>query len=152
MRSEDVSLSEVPYGPFQQKWPQLFCLYHTPCHVTALLPSEVLSIIAYLELRWWHVLDNGMWQKEQSVIPSWASPFLCSGSRACSSLLEGFPGGSVVKNPSANAGGAGSISGSGRSPGKGNGNSLQYSCQRNPLDRGAWWAAVHEFAKELDTT
>jgi len=38
---------------------------------------------------------------------------------------------------------AGSIPGSGRSPGEGNGNPLQYSCLGNPMDRGAWWATVH---------
>ena len=50
------------------------------------------------------------------------------------------------------AGDPGSIPGSGRSPGEGNGNSLQYSCLKNPMDRGAWQATVHGFAKELDTT
>ena len=49
----------------------------------------------------------------------------------------GFPGGSVVKNAPANAGDTGTIPGLGRSPGKGNGNSLQYSCLGNPVDRGA---------------
>ena len=44
------------------------------------------------------------------------------------------PGGSVVKNPPANAGEVGSIPGSGRSPGEGNGNPLQYSCLKNPMD------------------
>ena len=51
----------------------------------------------------------------------------------------------VVKNPPANAGGmrdAGSIPGSGRSPGGGHGTLLQYSCLGNPMDRGAWWAKV----------
>ena len=47
----------------------------------------------------------------------------------------GFPDGSVVKNPLANAGDMGSIPGLGRSPGKGNGNPLQCSCLRNPIDR-----------------
>ena len=51
-----------------------------------------------------------------------------------------FLGGSVVKNPPVNAGDAGSIPGSGRSPGVGNGNPLQYSCLKNSMDRGAWWA------------
>ena len=51
----------------------------------------------------------------------------------------GFPGDSVVKN-TANAGDAGSILESGRSPGGGTGNPLQYSCQDNPMDRGGWQA------------
>ena len=52
----------------------------------------------------------------------------------------------VVKNPPANAGDirdTGSIPGSGRSPGEGNGNPLQYSCLENPMDRGAWWATAY---------
>ena len=58
----------------------------------------------------------------------------------------GFPGDSVVKNPLANAGDAGSIPGSGKFPREGNGNPLQYSCLENPMDRGAWWATVHRIA------
>ena len=46
-----------------------------------------------------------------------------------------------------NAGNPGSIPGSGRSPGEGNGNPLQYSCLENSMDRGAWWATVHGVAK-----
>ena len=61
-------------------------------------------------------------------------------------VLWGFPGGLAVKNLPANARDAGSISGSGRSPGGGNGNPLQYSCLGNTLDRGAWWAIVHGVA------
>ena len=52
----------------------------------------------------------------------------------------------MVKNPPVSAGDArdaGSIPGSGRSPGEGNGNPLQYSCLENSMDRGAWWAIVH---------
>ena len=52
----------------------------------------------------------------------------------------------VVKNPPAKAGDirdAGSIPGSGNSPGEENGNPFQYSCLENPMDRGAWWATVH---------
>ena len=55
----------------------------------------------------------------------------------------GFPDGSAVKNPPANAGDACSIPGPGRSPGEGNGNLLQYSCLGNPIDSGAWQATVH---------
>ena len=65
-------------------------------------------------------------------------------------VLMGFPGGSVVKNPPANAGGTGdtgSIPGSGRSPGGGNGNPVQYSCLENHKDRGTWQAIVHRIAK-----
>ena len=57
----------------------------------------------------------------------------------------------MVKNPLANVGDPGSILGSGRSPGGGNGNLLQYSCLGNPIDRGAWRATVHGVA-ESDTT
>ena len=53
----------------------------------------------------------------------------------------------MVKNPPASAGDTGSIPGSGRSPGEGNGYPLQYSCLENPMDRGAWQAAVHGVAK-----
>ena len=64
--------------------------------------------------------------------------------------MEGFPGGSVVKNPLASAGDTedtGSILGSERSPRGGNGNPLQYSCLENSIDREAWQATVHRFAK-----
>ena len=60
-----------------------------------------------------------------------------------------FPGDSVVKNPPANEGDSrdsGSIPGSGRSPGGGNGSPLQYSCLENPMDRGASWASVRRVA------
>ena len=56
----------------------------------------------------------------------------------------------VVKNPPASAGGIRDVSwipGSGRSPGGGNGNPLQYSYLGNPLDRGVWWATVHGVTK-----
>ena len=58
-----------------------------------------------------------------------------------------LPGGLGVKNPPVNAGDVGSIPGLGRSPGGENGNPLQYSSLGNPMDRGAWWAAVHGVAK-----
>ena len=58
-----------------------------------------------------------------------------------------FPGGSDGKVSAYNAGDLGSIPGSGRSPGEGNGNPLLYSCLENPMDGGAWWATVHGVAK-----
>ena len=59
----------------------------------------------------------------------------------------GFPRGSVVKNLPTNSRDTDSIPGSGRFPGEGNGNPLQYSCLENPMDRGAWWSTVHGVAK-----
>ena len=60
---------------------------------------------------------------------------------------QGLPDGSVVKNLPANARDAGSIPGSGGSPGEGNGNQLQYSCLGNLMDRGAWWATENGVTK-----
>ena len=62
----------------------------------------------------------------------------------------GFPGGSVVKNPPANAGDVrdeGSIPRSGRSPGEGHGSPFQYFCLENPVDKGVWLATVHRISK-----
>ena len=59
----------------------------------------------------------------------------------------GFPGGSVVKNPPANARDAGSVPELERSPGEGNGTPLQYSYLGNPMDRGACWATVQGVTK-----
>ena len=63
----------------------------------------------------------------------------------------GFPGGSEGKESAFNEGDLGSIPELERSPGEGNGYSLQYSCLGNPMDRGAWRATVHG-AAESDTT
>ena len=59
----------------------------------------------------------------------------------------GFPGGSDGKESTCNVGDPGLILGSGRSPGEGTGNPLQYSCLENPLDRGAWQATAHGVTK-----
>ena len=76
------------------------------------------------------------------------SSLLASGSfsRVAYHLEGGFPGGSKVKNLPANSGDAGLIPGSGRSPGKENGNLLQYFCLENPVDRG-----VGDTAERLST-
>ena len=71
----------------------------------------------------------------------------------CGSLLQKvFLGGLLVKTLPANAGNTGSIPGSGRSPGEGNGNPLQYFCLGNTMDRAACWAIVHGITKGLDVT
>ena len=62
-------------------------------------------------------------------------------------MSYGFPGSSDSKEFACNAGDQGSIPRSGRSPGEGHGNSLQYSCLENSMDKGAWQATVHGVAK-----
>ena len=62
-------------------------------------------------------------------------------------MCKGFHGGSDGKESACNEGDLGLISGSGRSPGEGDGNPLQYSCLKNSMDRGAWLATVHGIAK-----
>ena len=62
-------------------------------------------------------------------------------------IYYGFPGSSVSRDSACIAGDLGLIPESGRSPGEGNGKSLQYPCLENPMDRGPWWAAVHGITK-----
>ena len=82
------------------------------------------------------------------------SPWDCKSQTRLSNwtAFKGFPGDSVVKNSSVSAEDSGSVSGSGRSPGEGNGYPLQYSCLKNPMDRWGCWAVVHGVTKESDTT
>ena len=91
--------------------------------------KETFPIYICRKAPWkWGVISNGEWWH-----PTWASQV-----------------GLVRKNPSANAGNirdVGSIPGLGRSPGGGHGNTLQYSCLENPMDRGAWQAVVHRVTK-----
>ena len=63
-----------------------------------------------------------------------------------------FPGGSDGKETACNIGDPGSIPGSGRSPGEGHGNPLQFSCLENPTDRGVYWVMVYRVAEELGMT
>ena len=67
-------------------------------------------------------------------------------------LTQSFPGGSVVKNPPANAGDLGLIPGSGRVPGEGSSHSSKYSCLESPIHKGAQRTAIHGVTKELDMT
>ena len=75
-----------------------------------------------------------MWQ------PGWEGSLVKNGYMYI--YAQGFPGGSDGKASACNVGDLGSIPGSGRSPGEGNGNPLQYSCLENSMDRGAWHATV----------
>ena len=67
-------------------------------------------------------------------------------------IVFGLPRWLSSKESACNAGAAGSIPESGRSPGKGNSNLLHYSCLENPMDRGAWWTYSPQDRKESDTT
>ena len=75
---------------------------------------------------------------------------ICSADLHVFRLHIGLPGGSVVKNPPADAGDVGLTPGSERSPGEGNGSLSQYSCLEKSMDRGTWQATVHGVAKESD--
>ena len=78
-----------------------------------------------------------------SFLLSLSPSFLCNvNMRRMFTETSGFPGGSDSKESACNTEDPGLIPGSGRSPGEGNGNPLQYPCLENPKDRGAWWAAV----------
>ena len=68
----------------------------------------------------------------------------------CAKYLRASLVAQMVKNLPVNAGDMDLVSGLGRSPGKGNGNPLQYSCPGNPTDRGVWQAIVHRITKESD--
>ena len=72
---------------------------------------------------------------------------MCSDHIGSKHQIGGFPGDSDSKQFACNAGDPGSIPGSGRSPGEGNGNPLQYSCLENPMDERAWQATVHGVTK-----
>ena len=84
--------------------------------------------------------------------PSCSQALNLSHQHNCHAPPPGFPGISVDKESSYNARDPGSIPGWGRFPGEGNGYPLQYSCLGSPMERGAWWATLHEGLKESDTT
>ena len=102
-------------------------------------------------------IPDGLSLKKKNSIVSWEYKMLLRGGViwlescvcVCVNVLmpAGFPGGSEVKASACNAGDLGLIPVSGRSPGEGNGNPLQYSCLENLMDGGAWWATVHGVTK-----
>ena len=117
------------------------------------LPKSLHEYACILSLK--HPPFCSLWRHSFRKYP-WCSPYLKKFFlhkfvsyflNVCILHSLGFQGGSVVKNLPANAGDTGSISGSGRFPGEGNGNPLQSSCLGNPMDRRAWWATVQEVTK-----
>ena len=111
----------------------------TLCAPAALLPSSTVIVTAFKSV-------SEITRNNPTKTPV---PFYVSHHRKY--RIPRLPGASqvalVVENLLASAGGSGQIPGLGRSPGGGHGNPLQYSCLENPMDRGAWWARVHEAAK-----
>ena len=98
-----------------------------------------------LQSTWSQRVRHDLWTKQQ-ILRSLSSLWF-NYVQLLKQYFWGFPGGSEVKVSACNARNLGSIPGSGRSPGEGNGNPLQYSCLENPVDRGAWWATDHGVAK-----
>ena len=84
---------------------------------------------------------------QETRFDSWVGKIPWRRDRPPTLVFLGFPGGWDGKEPTCNAGDLGSISGLGRSPSGGHGNSLQYACLENPMDRGAWRAPVHGITK-----
>ena len=107
--------------------------------------------ITFTPLQYWKVLSWSITTWGPSVQSrSWWGQEYRRRIRGVPRPRQGFPGGSVVKNPPGSVGDArdfGSIPGSGRSPGEGNGNPLYYACLENSTDRRAWQAAVHGVTK-----
>ena len=84
---------------------------------------------------------------QETLFDSWVRKIFWRRDRLPTPVFLGFPGGSDGKESAHSAEDLGLIPESGRSPGEGNGNLLQYSCLENPMDRGAWWATVHRVTK-----
>ena len=117
--------------------------------------SSLSAIRALVEIK----ISSGVVQSSVDIYhlpPLWG--FIFSSSQTSKLLPKhpsrGSPGGSVVKNPPANAGDVDSIPGSERSPRGWNSNPLQYSCLGNPIDREAWWykRVRHDLATKQQTS
>ena len=109
--------------------------------MTEPLNSNSKSFLSQSSPQVWLNTEPNLTVRDQKLCPQLpGKPDTCKG--LAIAKMGGFPGGSEVKASACNAGDLGSIPGSGRSPGEGNGNPLQYSCPKNPMDGGAWWATV----------
>ena len=135
-----------------QQWARVPVAPH-PCQLLVFAVIRILAIRGILLLFWLAVLwRHMMWRTlpsffHSSLHPSF--PFLLFFLFLLNNMLPWWLSG---KEFTFNAGDVGSIPGSRRSPGEGNGNPLQYSCLGNSIDRGAWRATVHGVAKETDMT
>ena len=123
-------------------WPSVCLLWRNVC-------SGLPLILALGCLSFWSWTDEPfVFLEVNPITVVWfANIFSYSKGVFSSYLWFPFSGGSDVKASACSVGDLGSILGSGRFPGEGNGNPLQYSCLENPMDGGAWWATVHGVAK-----
>ena len=103
--------------------PRVHICSHSIGHTSRVVKPNINEGEISLEVKWWE------WSE---CLFSWGT---------------GFPGGSMDKESAGSAGHTGSVSGLGGSTGEGSGSPLQYSCLEHPVDRGAWWAAVHGVLK-----
>ena len=103
------------------------------------LPAMQEALVQFLG--WKDLLEKG---KKHSSILAWATK---SWTGLSNFHFFGFPISPDGKESACNAGDPGSIPGSGRSPGEGNGNALRYSCLENPMDGGPWWVTPHGVTK-----
>jgi len=145
-------LSHKRDWPWRQPWGHLLWLYRKWASLRRSLAGEQGHGLLPTDERKYSSEYNGHtpWRLQISLyvlggICTWGwSLDVKSGSCGDRAFIIGFPGGSDGKESAYNAGDPGSIPGSGRSPGGGNGNPLQSSCLGNPMDRGAWRAIVPE--------
>ena len=126
------------------------CIWDTTTHsstdfnMTSISTETRKMIVFSIELEWiqWDLLLS---------FYSVAQWFMTAPIVVGLKTVQGFPHNSVGRKSACSAGDPGSIPGSGRSPGEGNGNPLRYPCLENPMDRGAWWATVHGVAESGTT-
>ena len=123
-----------------------FVIIHTHTHTHTHTPhTALLSGQPKLSICWGEVCGGWDWDWCRKLFLDWETDWCRNNLQTGASEVA-----LAVKNLLANAGDTtdvNSVPGSGRSPGGGDGNALQYSCQRNPMDRGAWRATVHRVAK-----
>ena len=124
----------------------LICEQHVDFYPSFLKLSTLVSLrpqsTGFLPRQWSFFFSHLCW-----LFLLESSGFCHLQTGICHLPPQGFPGGSVVKSPPANAGDAGLIPGLGRFSGEENGNPFWYPCLGNPMDRRTWWATVHVVAK-----
>ena len=149
----------VSFQNFWQEMSPVLC-FKSPSCLARILEDYFLKKINCFQMKWKAyplvVWQRGKWAGADVI----RGPFICTMDRSPETttlksvwspcVLGGFPGGAGGKKPASSCRRLkrhSFIPGSGRSPGEGHGNPLQYSCLENPMDRGAWWATIHGVSK-----